>query len=225
MPVRICQRPGLLYSSKFWEELEETLSADMCVIADFLSAWKLKLSVTKTIYQPLSTSTVKKRQLAVNVRGNTLTYKPNLSCGSSWIVKWPKSNKILARNNLLRCLAGSSWVARTSTIRTSALNIVYSAAEYAAPVWCSSPHSRKLDVALNGTLCLIAGYLRPPNRAIVNTTSIAPPNMRREQLTYELECQGAFSNQHPVHGSISHLVPSHINTPSTALSIAMLQPY
>jgi len=84
--------------------------------------------------------------------------------GSSWIANWPEGlcQKILVRNNILRCLAGSSWGARTPTIRTSALAFVYSAAEYAPPpVWCRSCHSKKLDVALNDTQRLITGCLCP----------------------------------------------------------------
>ena len=44
--------------------------------------------------------------------------------------------KVATRNNLLRKLANSKW--GTSTIRTTALALCYSVAEYAAPVWSRS---------------------------------------------------------------------------------------
>jgi len=114
--------------------------------------------------------------------------------------------KILARNNILRCLALSSWGASTPTIRTSALAIVFSAAEYAAPVWCCSCHGKKLDVALNDAQRLIARCLRPtPTGLLPILAGIASPNLHREQLTYRLGCQAAFNNQHPLYGSIPDL--------------------
>jgi len=57
-------------------------------------------------------------------------------------------------------LAGSTWGAHASVLRTSALALVYSAAEYAAPAWCRDTHSKKLDVALNNTLRIISGCLK-----------------------------------------------------------------
>jgi len=129
--------------------------------------------------------------------------------------------KILARNNLLCFLAGSSWSASAPNIRTSTLAIDFSAAEYAAPGWCRSCHSKKVDVALNDTLPLITGCLRPIStgllverapqlqtlllEALPILAGIAPPNLHREQLTYRLGCQAAFNNQHPLYGSIPDL--------------------
>jgi len=70
--------PLCLYISQLWEELEKSLSADMCTIADYLSAWKLKLIVTKTTSTAFHINYKEtKRQLAVNVWGNTLPYNSN----------------------------------------------------------------------------------------------------------------------------------------------------
>ena len=44
------------------------------------------------------------------------------------------SDEVRARNCLLRLLAGSTWGAHASVLRTSALVLVYSAAKYAATV-------------------------------------------------------------------------------------------
>ena len=45
------------------------------------------------------------------------------------------AGKLKNRNNLLMKLAGSTWSASANTLRSSALALCYSAAEYCAPVW------------------------------------------------------------------------------------------
>ena len=52
------------------------------------------------------------------------------------------------RNNLLMKLAGSTWGASANTLRSSALELCYSAAEYCAPVWSRSAHTSPIDVQL-----------------------------------------------------------------------------
>ena len=49
--------------------------------------------------------------------------------------------KVATRNNLLEILSNSRWGCNASTIRTAALVLSYSAAEYACPVWDISPHA------------------------------------------------------------------------------------
>ena len=102
----------------------------------------------------------------------SLTYKKHLESLQS------KAN---ARNGLLRCLAGSSWGAYTSTLGTGAPVLVYSAAEYASPAWCRSTHTRKLDVALNDTMRIITGFMRPTETMFLSVLAgITPPDIRRE---------------------------------------------
>ena len=49
------------------------------------------------------------------------------------------AGKLQSRNNLLK-LAGSSWGANANTLRSSALALCYSVAEYCCPVWQRSTH-------------------------------------------------------------------------------------
>jgi len=56
--------------------------------------------------------------------------------------------KLKTRNNIIYKLAGSSWGAAMPTLRTSALVLVYSATEYASPVWLNSWNCSKIDVQL-----------------------------------------------------------------------------
>ena len=51
--------------------------------------------------------------------------------------------KVAIRNNLFKKLSNSKWGANANTIRTTALALSYSVAEYAAPVWARSPHAQK----------------------------------------------------------------------------------
>ena len=62
--------------------------------------------------------------------------------------------KTSARNNIHRKLSNTKWGAKLATIKTT---LCYSTAEYACPVWESSPHVSKLGPGLN----YITGCLRP----------------------------------------------------------------
>ena len=59
-------------------------------------------------------------------------------------------------------LAGTTWGAGAKTLRTSALALCYSVAEYCAPVWRNSAHTNLVDVQLNNTMRTIAGAVRCP---------------------------------------------------------------
>ena len=66
------------------------------------------------------------------------------------------AKKLTTRVALMRRLAGSSWGAGAKTLHTAALSLVYSTAEYCAPVWCRSAHTRLIDSVLNNALSLDA---------------------------------------------------------------------
>ena len=85
-------------------------------------------------------------------------------------------HKVAARNNILRKLTGSAWGADPKLIRTSALALSYSTAEYACPVWHKSAHVKQVDIALNETCRIITGCLRPtPVDRLYKLAGIAPP--------------------------------------------------
>jgi len=65
--------------------------------------------------------------------------------------------KVISRNSLLSKLAGSSWGANAETLRTSALALCYSVAEYCCPVWFRSAHTDVVDAQLNSSMRLISG--------------------------------------------------------------------
>ena len=86
-----------------------------------------------------------------------------------------------ARNSILKKLANSRWGTDANTIRTTALALCYSTAEYAAPVWCRSSHAAKIDPVLNAACRAITGCLRPTGvDDLYLPSGIAPPHIRRE---------------------------------------------
>ena len=83
------------------------------------------------------------------------------------------------RSNLLMGLAGSTWGASANTLRSSALALCYSAAEYCAPVWSRSAHTVRVDVQLNSAMRLISGALRSaPLPWLPVLSDIGPPALR-----------------------------------------------
>ena len=85
------------------------------------------------------------------------------------------------RNNLLRKLANSKWGTSASTIRTTALALCYSMAEYAVSVWARSHHAHVLDSELSTACRAITGCLKPTNvEDLYLLAGIAPPDIRRD---------------------------------------------
>ena len=88
--------------------------------------------------------------------------------------------KVATRNNLLKKLANSRWGTNARTIRTTALALCYSTAEYAAPVWERSAYAHLLNTELNQACRAITGCLRPTNvENLYLLAGIAPPEIRR----------------------------------------------
>ena len=88
--------------------------------------------------------------------------------------------KVATRNNLLKKLANSRWGTNARTIRTTALALCYSTAEYAALVWERSAYAHLLNPELNQACRAITGCLRPTNvENLYLLARIAPPEIRR----------------------------------------------
>ena len=84
--------------------------------------------------------------------------------------------------------APASWYnmgSRCKTLRTSALALCYSVAEYCAPVWRSSAHTNLVDVQLNNTMMTITGAVQCTRTGWIPVLSnIAPVDIRREVAIY-----------------------------------------
>jgi len=210
---------ALLFSHKCWSQVEDVLSLDMQRIAEYLSAWRLRLSTAKTTCTAFHLNNRESsRKLAVTVNG-TIPYTQNPAYLGVTLDRQLTFRqhleglccKVKASKCLLRLLAGSTWGAHASVLRTSALGLVYTAAEYAAPAWCRSIHTKKLDVALNDTLRIISGCLKPTRRELLPVLSGNPPaHLHRDHSTLKLALQAQLNTNHPLHTlSIVHSFLAH----------------
>ena len=150
--------------------MEDTLSQDMTTPSAYLQTCRLKLSNTKTLMSAFHLNNRKaKRELNVYNNGNLL---PPCPVPTYLGVKLDRllafrhrlealRKKLSTRVTLLRRLTGSGWSAGAKTSRISALSSVYPTAEYCAPFWCRSTHTRLIDSIINDALRIVTGCLRP----------------------------------------------------------------
>ena len=161
---------ALLHSSGNWKDLEGTLSQDMPTLSAYLQTWRLKLSHTKTVTAAFYLNNREvKRELKVYNNGRLLPFCPTLTYLG---VKLDRlltfhhhlvalQKKLSSLVTLLRQLVGSGWGASAKTLHISTLSLVYSTAQYCAPVWCHSAHTRLINSVLNDTLHIVTGCLCP----------------------------------------------------------------
>ena len=89
-------------------------------------------------------------------------------------------------------------------MRTAAFCRIYSTAEYYAPAWCRSPHTRLIDSVLNDALHIVAGYLRPtPMDNLPVFSGIQPAELRRQVATLSLDNRSSMDPGHIVHGQLT----------------------
>jgi hypothetical protein len=92
---------------------------------------------------------------------------------------------VSSRVNLVRKLAGTKWGSNAKTLQTASLVLVYSSAEYCAPVWLNSAHVHILDVQLNNVMCLITDTVKSTELQWLPVLSnIASPKLRREAALF-----------------------------------------
>ena len=112
--------------------------------------------------------------------------------------------KLSSRVTLLRRLVGLGWGAGTKTLRIATLSLVYSTAEYCAPVWCRSAHTYLIDNVLNDALRIVTGCLRPtPTDHLPVLSGIQPAELRRMGATLSLAYRGSLDPDHILHGLLS----------------------
>ena len=210
---------ALLHSSEKWKDLEETLSQDMSTLSAYLHTWRLKLSHTKTVTAAFHLNNREaKRELKVYNNGRLLPFCPTPTYLG---VKLDRSltfrhhllalcKKLSSRVTLLRRLVGSGWGAGAKTLRIAILPLVYSAAEYCAPVWCRSAHTRLIDSVLNDALRIVTGCLRlTPTDHLPVFSGIQPTELRRMGATLSLAHRGSLNPDHILYGLLSGSSDTH----------------
>ena len=203
---------ALFHSSGNWKDLEGTLSQDMSTLSAYLQTWRLKLSHTKMVTAAFHLNNREaKRELKVYNNGRLLPFCPTPTYLG---VKLDRSltfhhhlvalRKLSSRVTLLRRLVGSGWGAGAKTLRIATLSLVYSAAEYCAPVWCRSAHTRLIDSVLNDALRIVTGCLRPtPTDHLPVLSGIQPTELRRLGATFSLAYRGSLDPDHILYGLLS----------------------
>ena len=123
--------------------------------------------------------------------------------------------KLSTRVSLLRRLAGSGWGAGAKTLRTAALSLIYSSAEYCAPAWCRSAHTRLIDSVLHDALRIDTGCLRPtPMDNLSVLSGIQPAELRRQGATLPLANRTSLD--------LGHILHEQLTEPQTA-SMVMIK--
>ena len=112
--------------------------------------------------------------------------------------------KVSSRVTLLRRFVGSGWGAGAKTLRIATLSLVYSTAEFCAPVWCRSAETRLIDSVLNDALRIVTGCLRPtPIDHLPVLSSIQPAELHRMGATISLTHRGSVDSDHILYGLLS----------------------
>ena len=168
----------------------------MTTLSAYLQTWRLKLSNTKTVTAVFHLNNrPAKRKLNVYNNGNLLPPCPVLTYLAEKLERFltfrhhleALRKKLCNRFALLRRHAGFRWGACAKTLCISALSLVYSTAEYYAPVWCRSTHTRLIDSILNDALRIVTGRLRPiPTEDLPVLADIQPAELRRLRATFYL---------------------------------------
>ena len=81
------------------------------------------------------------------------------------------------------------------------MSLVYSTAEYCAPVWCRSVHIRLIDSVINDASRIVSGCLRPtPSVYLPVLSGIQPAELRRQGATLSLANRSSLDPDHILHG-------------------------
>ena len=108
-------------------------------------------------------------------------------------------DKVMSRCNIISKLAGTDWGAPAPVLRTSAIALVYSVAEYCVPVWGRCAHVQHIDTQLNIAMRTVSGALQPGvhtndfatihGRPVRIHTAPAEDNTSNQQSTPKALCE------------------------------------
>ena len=100
---------------------------------------------------------------------------------------------------------GSGWGAGAKTLCIATLSLVYSTAEYCAPVWCRSAHTRLIDSVLNDAFRIVTGCLRSiPTEHLPVLSGIQPAELCRLMGTTDsLAYRGSLDPDHILYDLLS----------------------
>jgi len=109
--------------------------------------------------------------------------------------------KVSSRVALIKRLAGVDWGASFKALRTSCLALAFAPAEYCAPVWCRSAHTKHIDVPLNESMRVITGCLRSTPSFLPILSGITPSETRSSASCLRLYTK-ALNPKHRLHETL-----------------------
>ena len=102
--------------------------------------------------------------------------------------------------------------------------LVYSTAEYWAPVLCRSAHTRLIDATINDALRIVTGCLRPtPVDNLPILAGIQPAELRRRGATFS-PARHSMEPGHMLHSYIAQMFHSALTCPSSAFGVTASAP-
>ena len=108
------------------------------------------------------------------------------------------------RVTLLRRIVGSGWGAGAKALCIAIFSLVYSTAEYGAPVLCCRAHFRFIGSVLNDTLSIFTECLHPtPTDHLPVLSGIQPAELRGMGATLSLAYRGSLDPDHILYGLLS----------------------
>ena len=210
--------------------IEETLTSALDGVSEYPTTNQLGANPTKT---QVSLFHLRNRecgkQLNISWNGVKLTHYylhvylgVTLDRTLSYKAHIEKTNKkVGTRKNIIRKLRTSKSGATPTTLRSSALSLCYSSAEYACPVWERSTHAQKLDAILNETCRMITGCLKPTHtNSLPVLAGIAPSEVGFSNGQETCDCGNRLTMQHLLVCPMMDTVCSHQDL-TTANDIAI----
>lgn len=203
---------ALATSRKTMEDTERILTNDLAILGAYYKKWRLTPNPNKTecICFHLNNKEAT-RQLNIQFDGHPVKHNPTpkylgitLDRSLTYNSHLQKTAaKARTRNNIIQKLCGTTWGSTASTLRSAALGLVYSAAEYGAPIWLNSSHTDKLDVQLNSTMRTVTGCIKStPTHWLPTLSHIPPPQLRRQEALIREYRKILHNEQLPIHNYI-----------------------
>ena len=188
-----------MHSAAESSSLEKTRNEDMAILSSYLQNWRLKLKKSKTVSTAFHLNNREaKRELNVIDDGNGMPYNPTptyfgITLGTALTYRHHSETlrkKLTSRVALIRLLAGTGWGACATTLRITALALVYSLAEYCAPVWSRSARTHLLDRLINDALRMVTRCMKStPTEYLPALFGFPPAYIRRKATTLSLARQ------------------------------------
>lgn len=212
------------------EETEAVLAEDLYSLGNYFRQWRLQPSAVKTEVSCFHLNNkLANQELKIRFEGNWLSHNNTpkyLGITLDRTLSFKKhltqtAAKLNTRNNILHKLCGTTWGSSASTARSSALGLVYSTAEYCAPVWLNSSHTGKVDVQLNNTMRIISGTIKStPTQWLPILSNIPPPHIRRQYALFREYTKITNMPQLPIHLDVHDLDRNRLRSRRPTLTTA-----